>query len=245
MGGLASYPDEFPNDEKLCSYRRASCISPEDIYKAPAASWAINFDDGPLPPSAKLYEALDVWDAKATHFWVGNNVKNNLQLAVQAAERGDHLAVHTWSHPHLTTYTDEQIVGELGWTMQIIYDVSSYLPRYYRPPYGDVGGFARSSIRSTTTGEWARSNVVFTRVVSDNRVRAIATHVFNMTCVLWNHDSFDWSLNQSVGTFLRFFGFFALSEEPRLRWLNGIPFCHSTLIEHGLPETLSTRLTTG
>ena len=129
----------MPIDDKLCSYRRASCLGPDDIARGPAVTWAINFDDGPLPPSANLYKALDDWDEKATHFWVGNNVKNYLELAQQAARRGDHLAVHTWSHPHLTTYTNEQVLGELGWTMQIIYDISGHLPRYYRPPFGDVG----------------------------------------------------------------------------------------------------------
>ena len=114
-------------------------MTKDDIVRAPTASWAINFDDGPLPPSSKLYDALDGWNEKATHFWVGNNVKNNLDMAIRAAGRGDHLAVHTWSHPHLTTYTNEQILGELGWTMQIIYDISKHVPRYYRPPNGDLG----------------------------------------------------------------------------------------------------------
>ena len=168
VGGLANYPSDLVLDATVCSYRRADCIAPDDIYKAPAAHWAINFDDGPLPPSASLYEKLDEWNELATHFWVGSNVKDHWQLAVQAAQRGDHLAVHTWSHPHLSTYTDEQIVGELGWTMQIIYDISDHVPLYYRPPFVDV----------------------------DNRVRAIAKHVFNMTAVIWNYDSFDWSLNQ-------------------------------------------------
>lgn len=172
IGGLPNYPADLPLDARLCSYRRSSCLGEEDIYKAPAAHWAVNFDDGPLPPSAALYEKLDEWNEHATHFWVGNNVKTHWQLAVQAATRGDHLAVHTWSHPHLTTYTNEQVVGELGWAMQIIYDISDHIPKYYRPPFGD----------------------------NDARVRAIAKHVFNMTAIIWNHDSYDWSLNQYVSS---------------------------------------------
>jgi peptidoglycan/xylan/chitin deacetylase (PgdA/CDA1 family) len=96
--------------------------------------------------------------AQATHFWVGFNVKTHWDLALEAAKRDDHLAVHTWcdrapgvsedaltsprSHPHLTTYTDEEILGELGWTMQIIYDLSGHLPKYVRPPFGDTGVLA-------------------------------------------------------------------------------------------------------
>lgn len=60
----------------------------------------------------------------------------------------------------MTTRTNEQVVGELGWTMQIIADVTGgHIPAFWRPPYGDV----------------------------DNRVRAIAKEVFGLTTVLWNH----------------------------------------------------------
>lgn len=65
-----------------------------------------------------------------------------------------------------TTLTDAQIVGELGWTMQIIYDITGLVPTSWRPPYGNV----------------------------DSRVRAIAKHVFGLRTILWNNDSLDWCL---------------------------------------------------
>jgi peptidoglycan/xylan/chitin deacetylase (PgdA/CDA1 family) len=74
-----------------------------------------------------------------------------------------HIAVHTWSHNYMTTLTNEQIVAELGYTMQIIYEASGKVAAYWvsslhrqspewkltlgipclcrpsqRPPYGDV-----------------------------------------------------------------------------------------------------------
>ena len=48
------------------------------------------------------------------------------------------------THAHLTTRSDSEIIGELGWTMQIIFDLTGHIPRYYRPPYGDVGALALS-----------------------------------------------------------------------------------------------------
>ena len=48
------------------------------------------------------------------------------------------------THAHLTTRSDSEIIGELGWTMQIIFDLTGHIPRYYRPPYGDVGASAVS-----------------------------------------------------------------------------------------------------
>jgi hypothetical protein len=45
-GGLADYPDGLVMDERVCSYRRSSCIAPDDISQGPPATWAINYDDG-------------------------------------------------------------------------------------------------------------------------------------------------------------------------------------------------------
>ena len=56
--------------------------------------------------------------------------------------------------------------------MQIIADLNGgRLPKYWRPPYGDV----------------------------DNRVRAIAKGVFGLETVPWNNDSGDWAI--STGTY--------------------------------------------
>ena len=71
------------------------------------------------------------------------------------------IAVHTWTHPYMTTLTDSQVLAELGWTMQIIHDSSGgRVPRFWRPPYGDT----------------------------DARVTAIASAVFGLTTVIWNHE---------------------------------------------------------
>eukprot|EP00919_Chromeraceae_sp_WS-2016_P047205 GHVR01111891.1.p1 GENE.GHVR01111891.1~~GHVR01111891.1.p1 ORF type:complete len:239 (-),score=11.77 GHVR01111891.1:235-951(-) len=126
----------------------------------------------PLPPSRKLYQTLDQLNATATHFWIGGNVLKYWDLALVAAKRGDHLAVHTWSHSHLTSLSDEEVLGELGWCIQIISDLTGKIPKYFRPPYGNI----------------------------DNRIRAIAKHVFGMETVIWNFDSVDWGLDQTYAT---------------------------------------------
>jgi len=75
--------------------------------------------------------------------------------------------VHTYTHPYMTTLSNERVLAELGYTMQIIHDsTGGRVPKYWRPPFGDV----------------------------DNRVRAIAREVFDLTTVVWNQDSADWLL---------------------------------------------------
>lgn len=51
---------------------------------------------------------------------------------------GHQIAVHTWSHPYLTTLTNEQVIAELGWTKKVIKDVTGVTPNMMRPPYGDI-----------------------------------------------------------------------------------------------------------
>lgn len=59
----------------------------------------------------------------------------------------------------MTSLSDLEVVAELGWCMQIIHDIAGgRVPRYWRPPFGDC----------------------------DNRVRAIAQHVFGLQTVIWN-----------------------------------------------------------
>lgn len=53
-------------------------------------------------------------------------------------------AVHTWSHPALTTLTNEQIVAELGWCRKAIKDVTGVTPILFRPPYGDIDDRVRA-----------------------------------------------------------------------------------------------------
>lgn len=67
----------------------------------------------------------------------------------------------------MTSKTNEEIVAELGWTMQIIFDkTGGRIPQYWRPPFGDL----------------------------DERVRDIAKNVFGLQTVLWNSDTNDWKI---------------------------------------------------
>ena len=122
-----------------------------------------------------------------THFMIGSNILWNaaaFQYAFETLEStcfwwrcmcpsvdriipaGD-IAVHTWTHPYMTTKTNQEVLGELGWTMELIHNsTGGRLPKYWRPPYGD----------------------------SDERVRAIAKEVFGLITVIWNQEYVDMSL---------------------------------------------------
>lgn len=137
----------------------------------------LSVDDGPVADpdaSPRLYDYLKAQNQKISHFMIGANIRDNPEVFLRAfTELENDIGAHTWSHPYMTTLTNEQVVAELGWTMQIIHDsTGGRIPRYWRPPFGDA----------------------------DNRVRAIAETVFGLTSVIWNRDTVDFGLSTGVST---------------------------------------------
>ncbi|KAA1074229.1 chitin deacetylase [Puccinia graminis f. sp. tritici] len=170
INGVPEYPfysdSTVSNPRKVCSWTVSKCNSRRDIVNAPRGAMGISFDDGPQPPTSELLSFLKENEQKATHFMIGSRIHQNPSLLVETVHKNhDHIAVHTWSH--MTTMTDEQILGEIGWTMQIINDLTGLVPAFWRPPYGDI----------------------------DNRVRAISRHVFGLKTVMWSVDPNDWCLS--------------------------------------------------
>jgi len=156
------------NPKKVCSWTVSKCHSPHDIVTAPHGAMGISFDDGPQRPTSELLSFLKRNNQSATHFMIGSRIHERPRLLLETVNKNhDHIAVHTWSHPYMTTMTDRQVLGEIGWTMQIIYDLTGLVPAFWRPPYGDV----------------------------DNRVRAITRHVFGLKTVMWSTDPNDWCLS--------------------------------------------------
>ncbi|KAK7049516.1 hypothetical protein VNI00_005547 [Paramarasmius palmivorus] len=167
QNGSPAYPNQLnAGGPEVCS-STYQCRSADDIYDGPDGTFGISFDDGPLPPTTTLVNFLKENNEIATHFMIGTNILYNPGQFQAIFDYGGDCAVHTWTHPYMTTLSNEQVVGELGWTMQIIHDsTGGRVPKLWRPPYGD----------------------------SDVRVRAIAKHVFGMDTAIWNQDTDDWSL---------------------------------------------------
>jgi chitin deacetylase len=121
-----------------------------------------------LQGSAKLYEFLQAQKIKATHFFIGKNILVNPDLFLTAFDvLEDDIAVHTWTHPYLTTLPTKQVFAELAFTMKIIHEsTGGRVPKFWRPPYGDT----------------------------DKRVHAIAK-LLGLTTIIWNHEwvlAFSW-----------------------------------------------------
>ncbi|KAH6565452.1 hypothetical protein BASA60_009887, partial [Batrachochytrium salamandrivorans] len=119
--------------------------------------WGVTYDDGPTNNTQTVLDALAAHNVKATFFVIGSRVLDGYEFLQKAVAAGHDIGTHTWSHPYLTMLTNEQIVAEFMWTVTVIKDAVGIVPKYYRPPYGDI----------------------------DDRVRAIAS-TMGLTAVGWS-----------------------------------------------------------
>ncbi|ORY28788.1 hypothetical protein BCR39DRAFT_467925 [Naematelia encephala] len=159
-----------------CWWTCGQCTRDTDITVCPDQyTWGTSFDDGPSPYTPALLDYLNEQSIKTTWFVVGSRVLSRPEMVQAEYASGHQLSVHTWSHPALTTLSNEEIVAELGWTKKVIYDTIGVTPNTMRPPYGDI----------------------------DDRVRAICAQM-GLTPILWtgievnntdtNFDTTDWNI---------------------------------------------------
>ncbi|MFC4590512.1 polysaccharide deacetylase family protein [Sphaerisporangium corydalis] len=130
---------------------------------------ALTFDDGPGPYTGKLLDLLRKHHTKVTFFLVGARVEKYRKTALRMAREGHEIGNHTWSHPHLTSLSDDEIREEIGRTQDAIEHATGKAPGLLRPPYGDT----------------------------DDRVGSVAAEM-GLAQIVWNGTSRDWELRNTV-----------------------------------------------
>ncbi|KAI9598879.1 hypothetical protein BDF19DRAFT_401225 [Syncephalis fuscata] len=149
-----------------CWWTCGGCRRAEDIVGCPGRAAALTFDDGPSNNTLLLLDELKRQNLKATFCVLGSQVLQFPNILKRTYEEGHNICSHTWSHPALTSLTNEQILAEIKWTERIIKETIGVQPKFLRPPYGDI----------------------------DDRVRAV-TKAAGYRILHWNLDSDDWKLN--------------------------------------------------
>ena len=137
-GGCPANPAAAANSTR-CWWTCGGCTRSTDITTCPQKyNWGLTYDDGPSHYTPDLLNYLTQVNLSTTFFVVGSRVIQFPQLLQEEYMLGHQIAVHTWSHPPLTTLTNEQIIAELGWSKKVIQDTIGVVPLMMRPPYGDI-----------------------------------------------------------------------------------------------------------
>ncbi|CAI4046778.1 hypothetical protein SKDZ_12G3380 [Saccharomyces kudriavzevii ZP591] len=116
-------------------------------------------------PSPSTTKLLDQLEHKSTFFNLGINIVQHPEIYHRMQREGHLIGSHTWSHAYLPNISNEKIIAQIEWSIWAMNATGSHTPKWFRPPYGGI----------------------------DDRVRAI-TRQFGLQAVLWDHDTFDWSL---------------------------------------------------
>jgi peptidoglycan/xylan/chitin deacetylase (PgdA/CDA1 family) len=124
---------------------------------------SLTFDDGPSPFTFYILDILKRYNVPATFFVVGSEAKKFPNLIQRIHSEGHIIGNHTWSHPDITTLSENELLNEIYSTNVQIQKLTGISPELFRAPYGAI----------------------------DNEIEAIINKI-GMTSVLWNVDSQDW-----------------------------------------------------
>nr|WP_262921657.1 polysaccharide deacetylase family protein [Pontibacter ruber] len=109
----------------------------------------LTFDDGPIPEVTPfVLEQLAKYNAKATFFCVGDNLRKHPEVALQALQQGHVLANHTFNHLKGWQTTLQDYLHN---TEQCEQELEKIQParsnRLFRPPYGRITGKQAAQLR--------------------------------------------------------------------------------------------------
>lgn len=125
---------------------------------------AFTFDDGPSKYTEELLDALEKYDARATFFMVGNNVKKRPEVVARMKEIGCEIGNHTTDHKRLTELSEADIVTQVEGTNDAIREVIGEGASVVRPPYGAANDLVKSSVEqplvlwNVDTLDWKSQN---------------------------------------------------------------------------------------
>ena len=97
---------------------------------------AFTFDDGPSKYTLDIANILEEYNASATFFEVGCNIKAHPEITKELSERGFEIANHTTDHSKLTKLTETKYLTKINDNNTLFKELTGKDMPYLRPPYG-------------------------------------------------------------------------------------------------------------
>ena len=111
---------------------------------------AITFDDGPSENTFKVLEVLKKYNAKATFFLVGENIKANVDKVKSIIDNGHSVGNHSWSHSSLLPIRPVDVIAkELLDTNKALSDITHSENLLFRPPFGVTNPLIAKALMKT------------------------------------------------------------------------------------------------
>jgi peptidoglycan-N-acetylglucosamine deacetylase len=99
----------------------------------------LTFDDGPVEDVTPfVLDTLAKFDAKATFFCVGDNVRKNRKVFKKVIDAGHAIGNHTYHHLNAWSIPSYPYLYDIELCDEEISKHSSKVPLLFRPPYGKM-----------------------------------------------------------------------------------------------------------
>ena len=111
---------------------------------------ALSFDDGPHPNTLSILELLKKYNARATFFCIGKNIRQHPEILKRILDEGHIIGNHSYTHsPMIDFYRKETMIRELKDTDALIQQLTGKKVRFFRPPYGVTNPSIRRALDVT------------------------------------------------------------------------------------------------
>lgn len=106
-------------------------------FEFPRGTWALTFDDGPLPRySQSVLANLKAHGIKATVFEVARMAERFPEMSIAYRDYGMTMGNHSYTHPELTKLSSDGIHHEVADAESSLASILGFRPRFFRLPYG-------------------------------------------------------------------------------------------------------------
>ncbi len=98
---------------------------------------AITFDDGPVDNTAEIIKLLYTYNAKASFFFIGDNIKKHSALVKRIHQEQHTIGNHSYKHQNnFPLQSSKTIIHEIEATNNIFMELIGKKLKYFRPPFG-------------------------------------------------------------------------------------------------------------
>jgi len=120
-------------DIRLNYFTQAKCCNPTEKSK----KIALTFDDGPHEMTLKVLDLLELHNAKATFFCIGNQIEKHPDILKKIIANGHEVGNHTYSHSKsFGFFSAQKITEEIQQTDELITQFTNAKNYLFRPPFG-------------------------------------------------------------------------------------------------------------
>ncbi len=110
----------------------------------------LTFDDGPTPEVTPwVLEQLAAYEAGATFFLLGRNVKEQPELAHAIMDQGHSIGNHSFSHKNGWKVEPRAYLRDFLRAQKTLQEYTGYRTQLFRPPYGRITRAQARHIRRT------------------------------------------------------------------------------------------------